>query len=180
MKKMFMFLAIGGLIGFTSCEGPEGPRGYDGVDGFDGADGVIAQVIDVNNVNFDLSGNGETINFGFTIYPGDVVLAYRATEVRNGNIVWTQIPESHYYDNGTLFFNYKFNFSRVDFELYLDGFNLNTVPSDLPTNQRFRIVIVPGTDPKVSNKSVNKEDYSDYHAVIKKYNLDDSNVKQLK
>lgn len=174
MKKILTLFAVVGLIAFSSCEGPEGPPGQDG------ADGLIAQVIDVNNVNFALNGDGEVIDFGFTIYPGDVVLAYRATGVAtNGNTVWTQIPESHYYDDGTLFFTYKFNFTRVDFELYLDGFNLNTVPTNLRTNQKFRIVIVPGTDPKISNKSVNKEDYSDYNAVIKRYNIDDTNVKQL-
>lgn len=174
MKKILTLFAVVGLIVFSSCEGPEGAPGLDG------ADGLIAQVIDVNNVNFALNGDGEVINFGFTLYPGDVVLAYRATGVAtNGSTVWTQIPESHYYDDGTLFFTYKFNFSKVDFELYLDGFNLNTVPTNLRTNQKFRIVIVPGTDPKISNKSVNKEDYSDYNAVIKRYNIDDTNVKQL-
>lgn len=172
MKKIItLFAVVVGLFAFSSCEGPEGPPG------FDGQDGVIAQVIDVNNVNFALNGDGEIIDFGFTLYPGDVVLAYRATGVANGSTVWTQIPESHYNANGTLFFTYKFNFSRVDFELYLDGFNLNNVPTDLRTNQKFRMVIVPGEDPKISNKSVNKKDYSDYNEVISKYNIDDSNVK---
>lgn len=172
MKKIFILFAAVGLVAFSSCEGPEGPEGPPG-------DALLAEVIDVNNVNFALNGDGEVINFGFTLYPGDVVLAYRATGVANGSTVWTQIPESRYYDNGTLFFTYKFNFSRVDFELYLDGFNLNTVPTDLRTNQKFRIVVVPGADPTISNKSTNKEDYSDYNAVISKYNIDDSNVKTI-
>ena len=175
MKKIItLFAVVVGLFAFSSCEGPEGPVGPPG---FDGQDGVIAQVIDVNNVNFALNGDGEIIDFGFTLYPGDVVLAYRATGVANGSTVWTQIPESHYNANGTLFFTYKFNFSRVDFELYLDGFNLNNVPTDLRTNQKVRMVIVPGEDPKISNKTVNKKDYSDYNEVISKYNIDDSNVK---
>lgn len=173
MKKILTLFVVVGLMAFTGCEGPEGPPGYDG------EDGLIAQVIDVNNVNFAANGDGEVIDFGYTLYPGDVVLAYRATGVANGSTVWTQIPESHYYDDGTLFFTYKFNFSRVDFELYLDGFNLNTVPTDLRTNQKFRIVVVPGEDPKISNKSVNKEDYSDYNAVIAKYNINDKNVKTI-
>ena len=170
MKKILTLFAVVGLIVFSSCEGDQGPPGEDG---------LIGQVIDVNNVNFALNGDGEIIDFGFDLYPGDVVLAYRATGVANGGTVWTQIPESHYYDNGTLFFTYKFNFSPKDFELYLDGFNLNTVPTDLRTNQKFRIVIVPGTNPKISNKSVNKEDYSNYSAVIAKYNINDSNVKTI-
>lgn len=173
MKKILILFAVVGLTVFSSCEGPEGPPGVPG------EDGLIAQVIDVNNVNFALNGDGEIIDFGFTLYPGDVVLAYRATGVAGGDTVWTQIPESHYYDNGSLFFTYKFNFTRDNFELYLDGFELNTVPTNLRTNQKFRIVVVPGLDPKVSNKSVNKEDYSDYNAVIKKYNIDDSKPKDI-
>ncbi|MBF4516384.1 hypothetical protein IRZ71_08520 [Flavobacterium sp. ANB] len=177
MKKILTLFAVVGLFAFAGCEGPEGPEGPPG---YDGADGLIAQVIDVNNVNFDLNGDGELIDFGFTLYPGDVVLAYRATGVAaNGSTVWTQIPDLQYYNNATLFFTYKFNFSRVDFELYLDGSNLNTVPANFRTNQKFRIVIVPGEDPKISNKSVNKEDYSDYNAVIKKYNIDDSKIKTV-
>ena len=174
MKKILTLFAIVGLVAFTSCEGPEGPQGPPG---FDGVDGLIAQVIDVNNVNFDANGNGGVRNYGFTIYPEDVVLAYRQ-DVTGGNAVWVPIPESHYYDDGTLFFTYKFNFTRVDFELYLQGFELNTVPATLRNNQKFRIVIIPGEIPK-TNKSVNKVDYSDYNAVIKKYNIDDSNVKTL-
>ena len=171
MKKILTLFAVVGLMAFSSCSSNDD----DNVD-YD----TIAQVIDVNNVNFALNGDGEVIDFGFTLFPGDVVLAYRATGVaNNGSTVWTQIPESHYYNDGTLFFTYKFNFSRVDFELYLDGFNLNTVPNNLATNQKFRIVIVPGEDPKISNKSVNKADYSDYNAVIAKYNINDQNVKTI-
>ncbi|GIQ58195.1 hypothetical protein Flavo103_13310 [Flavobacterium collinsii] len=173
MKKILTLFAVAvvGLITFSSCEGPEGPPGQDA---------PLAPVIDVNNVNFALNGDGEVIDFGFTLFPGDVALAYRATGVAtNGGTIWTQIPESHYYDDGTLFFTYKFNFTRVDFELYLEGFELNTVPTNLRTNQKFRIVVVPGEDPKISKKSVNKEDYSDYNAVIKKYKIDDSKVKTI-
>jgi hypothetical protein len=169
MKKILTLFAVIGLIAFSSCEGPEGPPG---------PSGEVAPVIDVNNVNFASNGDGEVIDFGFTLFPGDVVLAYRATGVVNGSTVWSPIPESHYYDDGTLFFTYKFNFSRVDFELYLEGFELNTVPANLRTNQKFRIVVVPGEDPKISNKSVNAKDL-DYNTVIAKYNIDDSNVKTI-
>ncbi|MHC0445621.1 hypothetical protein ACWA1F_09420 [Flavobacterium sp. 3-218] len=169
MKKILTLFAVIGLIAFSSCEGPEGPPG---------PAGEVAPVIDVNNVNFASNGDGEVIDFGFTLFPGDVVLAYRATGTANGSTVWSPIPESHYYDDGTLFFTYKFNFSRVDFELYLEGFELNTVPADLRNNQKFRIVVVPGEDPRISNKSVNLKTL-DYNTVIAKYNIDDSKVKTI-
>ncbi|MNR63523.1 hypothetical protein D3C85_1858610 [compost metagenome] len=53
------------------------------------------------------------------------------------------------------------------------------MPTNLRTNQKFRIIVVPGADPEISNKSVNKEDYSDYNTVVKKYKIDDSNVKTI-
>lgn len=171
MKKILTLFAVVGLIVFSSCEGPEGPPGPVG-------ESVAAEVIDVNNVSFDANGNGGVRNFGFTIFPGDVVLAYRADGVDGGRTVWVPIPESHYYNDGTLYFTYKFNFTQINYELYLQGFELNTVPTDLRTGQKFRIVIVPGNNP-VTGKSVSKPDYSDYYSVIKTYNIDDSNVKQV-
>ncbi|WP_050377165.1 hypothetical protein [Chryseobacterium sp. Hurlbut01] len=39
-------------------------------------------------------------------------------------------------------------------------------------NQTFRIVLIPG----VSGKNTNSVDTSDYNAVVKYYNLNDSNV----
>ncbi|KQO22336.1 hypothetical protein ASF10_08080 [Flavobacterium sp. Leaf82] len=173
MKKILTLFAIVGLIVFSSCEGPEGPQGPEG------PSGEISYVFEVNNVTFDANGNGVLRNFGSTLFSGDVVLIYRLTGTSNGRDVWAPIPESHYYDDGTLFFTYKYNFSQLDFEIYLEGFELNTIPANLRANQTFRIVIVPGDDGVNTKKSVSKPDYSDYNAVIKKYNIDDSNVKKL-
>ena len=86
MKRIVTLFAIIGLIAFSGCTTD------DNVDS-----DTIAEVIDVNNVNFDLNGNGGIRRFGFTLFPGDVVLAYRATGVENGRTVWTQIPETYYY-----------------------------------------------------------------------------------
>jgi hypothetical protein len=77
-----------------------------------------------------------------------------------------------------LYFSYKFDFTQTDINIYLDGFELNTIPNNLRVNQTFRIVIVPGDD-GINSKKANKKTYLDYDAVIKKYNIDDSNVKQL-
>lgn len=169
MKKIITLFAIIGLVAFSSCEGPEGPPG---------PPGPVAFVFNVNNVTFDLNGNGGIRNFGSLLFPGDVVLVYRLTGIDNGRNVWSPIPESHYYDDGTLYFTYKYNFTRANFELYLDGFELNTVPSNLAVNQTFRIVIVPGDD-GTTGKKMGKTENLDYEAVIAKYKIDDSNVKDL-
>lgn len=170
MKKILTLFAVVGLIVFSSCEGPEGPEG---------PAGPVAPVFEVNNVNFAANGDGILQKFPSSIYSGDVILVYRLVDVINGRDVWRPIPESYYYDDGTVYFTYKFNFTQDDFEIYLDGFELNTIPANLRTNQTFRIVIVPGDDGVNTKKSTNKADYSDYDAVIKKYNIDDSNVKKL-
>lgn len=170
MKKILTLFAIVGLIAFSSCEGPEGPPGEPG---------LIGYVFEVGNVNFANNGDGIIQRFDSSIYSGDVLLVYRLTGVVNGRDVWAPIPESHYYDDGSLFFTYKFNFTQDDFEIYLEGFELNTIPANLKNNQIFRIVIVPGDDGVNTKKSVNKADYSDYYEVIKKYNINDSSVKKL-
>jgi len=170
MKKIMILLAFTAMFAFQGCEGPEGPPGQDG---------LIADVFEVGNVNFDANGNGIIRNFDASIYSGDVILVYRLTGVVNGHDVWSPIPESHYYDDGTLYFTYKFNFTQIDFEIYLEGFELNTIPTNLRSNQIFRIVIVPGDDGANTKKSVNKPDYSNYYEVIKKYNLDDTNIVKL-
>lgn len=173
MKKIIALLAIVGMFSFQSCTGPEG------IPGRDGQDGLIAEVFDVTSVTFgENNGYSKFINLNPKIYSGDVILVYRLSSIDNGYKVWSPIPESHYYNDGTLFFSYRFNFTQYDINIYLDGFELNTIPNNLSASQTFRIVIVPGDD-GINAKSINKLDHSDYNAVIKKYNIDDSNVKIL-
>ena len=170
MKKILILFAVVGLFAFSGCSD-------DNSDDFD--DDTISYVFEVNNVTFDTNGNTPVIDFDTPIYSGDVILMYRLNGTVNGRDVWSPIPQSYYYDNGTLHFTYKFNFTQDDIDLYLEGFELNNVPANLAVNQTFRIVIVPGDDGINTQKSAIKPDYSDYYAVIKKFNIDDSNVKQL-
>jgi hypothetical protein len=191
MKKIITLFAVIAMFGFQGCTGPEGPPGFDGYDGTDGAngadgaDGLIASVFQLNKVSFN--GNNEYnefFDFKNPIYSGDVVLIYRLRDVINGVKVWAPIPESHYYDDGSFYFSCKFDFTQYDVNIYLEGFDLNTVPNEFSTNQTFRIVVIPGDD-GVNNSGKNiktsksKEDYSDYNAVIAKYKIDDTNVKIL-
>ncbi|OIV41379.1 hypothetical protein [Flavobacterium johnsoniae] len=171
MKKILTLFAVVGLFAFTSCEGDEGPQGVPGPE---------AEVFELKNVNFAFTTqDGYNIYQKLTplIFPSDVILIYRL----NGTIdastpVWQQIPRTLYTSQGEL--DYDFDFSKEDFTIYAGGnYNLSLTPEFL-NNQTFRIVIVPGYFSS-TGKSVNKADYSDYNAVIKKYNIDDTNVKQL-
>ena len=170
MKKILTLFAVVGLIAFSSCEGPEGPPGQDG---------LIAEVFEVTNVSFTNANDYSTlVDLNPAIFNSDVILLYRKTVASNGENVWKLIPETYYFDDGTLNFAYNYNFTSNDISIYMDGYDLGGVTSNYRLNQTFRVVIVPGYFSNTA-KSVNKEDYSDYNAVIKKYNIDDSNVKKL-
>lgn len=174
MKKILTLFAVVGLMAFSSCSD----------DNNDVDNDTISYVFEANGVSFSSNSNSENyIDFDSRIYSGDVILVYRYTgaDPVTGRDIWAPIPESHYYNDGTLYFTYKFDFTQDDVRIFIEGFDLdiNPIPSNLRANQTFRIVIVPGDDGINTNKSANKPDYSDYNAVIKKYNIDDSNVKKL-
>ncbi|QOG01878.1 hypothetical protein [Flavobacterium sp. MDT1-60] len=170
MKKILTLFAVVGLIAFSSCEGPEGPPGQDG--------SIPAEVYEVSNVNFTAANDyNPIIPLNPAIFDSDMVVLYRLAGVENGQDVWKMTPELYYFANGTFNFGYNFNFTKNDVSIYLDGNDLASVQTSFRTNQIFRIVIIPGY---FSNKSVNKPDFSDYNAVIKKYNIDDSNLKKIK
>ena len=173
MKKILSLFAIVGLFTFSGCSDDDNvvePE-YD----------TISTVFDIKNVSFAYNAtDGYNIyqEFGQVLFPEDVVLIYRQSGTLSGsNIpIWQQIPRTLYTGQGEL--DYDFDFSDEDFTIYAGGnYNLSLTPQYL-NNQTFRIVIVPGSL-SGSAKSVNKPDYSDYNAVIKRYNIDDSNVKQL-
>ncbi|MBS7256032.1 hypothetical protein [Flavobacterium branchiicola] len=175
MKKILTLFAVVGLIAFSSCEGPEGPPGIPG------EDGLIAEVFELQNVNFDFNNaDGYNIYRKLTpnIFNSDVILIYRlAGTVNSTTPIWQQIPRTLYPEQGEL--DYDFDFSKEDFTIYAGGtYDLALTPEFI-RNQTFRIVIVPGAFSSTTGKSVNKEDYSDYNEVIKKYNIDDSKVKVL-
>ncbi|MEJ5105280.1 hypothetical protein [Chryseobacterium sp. MYb328] len=129
------------------------------------------------------SGNGFLLSKGISIQSTDVVLVYR----KEGNL-WQQIPKTYYLDdvnglptNRELDYNFKFNTSDVNIETKAN-FNQGTqmTPAETAqylTNQTFRIVLVPANAAGSKAKKAKADvDYSDYNAVVKYYNLDDSHV----
>lgn len=127
--------------------------------------------------------NGFSFTQGININSTDVVLVYR----KEGNF-WQQIPKTYYLDNVTglptnreLDYNFIFTSQNVGIET-VANFNQSTEisSSEINTylsNQTFRVVLVPASPAKNAAQPV---DYSDYNAVVKYYNLNDSNVKLTK
>ena len=76
----------------------------------------------------------------------DTVLAYRLTGITpQGADIWKLLPETHYFNDGTLDFGYHFNYTNYDVEIYMIGNNLQTVSDQYRYNQVIRIVIVPAS-----------------------------------
>ena len=171
MKKILTLFAVVGMMAFSSCSND------DDVD-----NNTISEVFQISNVNFDFNNvDGYNISRELDplLYDEDVILIYRQIGFISGSNapIWQLIPRTIYLQQGEL--DYDYDFSNEHFIIYARGtYDLELTPQYLD-NQTFRIVIVPGS-PSGTAKSVNKPDYSDYNAVIAKYGIDDSKVKELK
>lgn len=131
------------------------------------------------------SGNNFTLGLDINIEGTDVVLVYR----RVGN-VWQIIPKTYYLDDVQNLptgreLDYNFDFTSQDVEIRTTA-NFNqatqmtgTETNQYLTNQTFRIVLVPANAAGKASKSASV-DYNDYNAVVKYYNLNDSNVSNTK
>ena len=171
MKKIAILLVFIGMISLESCTGPQGDQGAQGPQ-------TIAEVFELRNVDFGFdASNGYNIyqTLNPQLYPADVLLIYRLSGTINSSTpIWQQIPRTLYLTEGEL--DYDFDFSQQDFTIYAGGtYDLALTPTYI-TNETFRIVIVPGY---LSNRMASKIDYSDYNAVIKAFNIDDSKVRVL-
>ncbi|MDR7370825.1 hypothetical protein [Flavobacterium aquidurense] len=179
MKKILTLFAVVGLIVFSSCEGPEGPPGPPGEDGGE----LITEVFEVQ-MDFNTGNNfGKTFPLKPKIYSGDNLLVYELVNTNGGIDTWALLPQLYYFASGTAQYNYEFSYDQ--FSIFVDAsFPLTQLPATFTTAKVFRVVIIPGDDGINSggpnSKTVNKADYSDYNEVIKRYNIDDSNVKRIK
>lgn len=169
MKKILTLFVFLGLFGFSGCSNDDSDNDLD--------NDTISYVFEVNKINFSATFNSETyVGFDSKVYTGDVVLVYRydGADSQTGKDIWTPLPESHYYPDGTLYFGYKFDFTQDNVRIFIDGFglNVNPIPSNFVVDQIFRIVIVPGDDGINMNKT-------DYYTIIEKINLDNNKIKRL-
>ena len=167
MKKILTLFAVVGLIAFTSCEGPEGPPGEPG---------PISYVYEVD-ANF-VGPNYSVTSNPSGMLSGDNILVYELVGTSGGDS-WALLPQIYYFNDGLETAQYNYSFSKNRVTIFIDGSlsDFSQLPSSFRTGKTFRVVIIPGDD-GINAKKV-KTDYSDYNAVIKKYNIDDSNVKKL-
>lgn len=164
MKKITLILAFIGMITLQSCTVNE-----DNGNGLD--NDTIGEVFEYTNVNFLPNSYTVVLNFPHTIYSSDMVLVYRLSDVFQGEDVWKLLPETYYFNDGTLDFRYDYNFTRFDAEVYMEGFDLGGLSSGVRLNQVLRVVVIPAAFGK--NGTV---DYNDYKSVVNAYNIDESKI----
>lgn len=174
MKNLLTFFIP--ILVLFACEGPQGISGIDGQDGQDGQhglDGEEAYVFeyDVDFTSPDYSALLE-LPSSFTMLDSDVILVYLLWEVlSDGTEVWRAAPQSLFFSDGILHYNY--DFTKFDATIFLDGtVNLNELDATYTDDWIVRIVVVPGQ----FNNGRSTVDLSDYEAVIDYYNLSEPDL----
>lgn len=166
MKKIITLFAIVGLLSLQSCTvNDTNDTNYVDSD-------TISEVFEVKR-SFTTSNDFSTIiNLNPAIYPSDVILVYRLSGTFNGNDVWKLLPETFYFDNGTLDFGYRFDFTRYDVNVYLVGNDKQSIASEFRTDQILRVVIVPAN----FSTLIDKENYNE---VIGALNVKESQIQKI-
>jgi hypothetical protein len=144
MKSLlFSGLLLGGILG-SACQGPDGAVGPQGPRGAPGSGAnLFNEVFEVGVTFIEANGYFESFALDPEIGPNDVVLVYLLWEEDNNVDVWRPLPQTNFIAEGIL--QYSFDFTRLDFGIFLDAnFPLNQLGPQFTDNQFFRVVLVPG------------------------------------
>lgn len=164
MKRIILLLAITATFLFQGCS----PKEEIHTD-------LLAEVFQVRTSFTAANNYSKLITLNPPIYNSDMVLVYRLFDLVNGQSLWRQMPQAVYLPQGEL--DYNFDFTRNDINIFLESnFDLTTLEATWSQNQVFRVVIIPGY---LSNKNANTVDFRDYNAVVKAFNIKESQVKTI-
>lgn len=112
----------------------------------------------------------------------DIILVYKRDYDDNNNNApyWQSLPKTYFIDSGNFEYNYNFVTNNVQIHLESSFKIPNQTPqfiANYVNNQTFRIVLVPAVyGGKNAKSDLSKMSYEE---VIKKFNINDSNVKTL-
>lgn len=136
MKNFYTLLVALSFLLFQSCTIEDNTEYID--------NDTISEDFEITTSFNTANGFSKLVSLNPAIFNSDVVLVYRLSGVTTqGNDIWKLLPEMYFYNDGTLDFGYKFDFTKNDVRIFMFGNELETVVSDYKTNQVFRIVIVP-------------------------------------
>jgi hypothetical protein len=161
MKRITLILAVVGMITLGSCSS------QDDVD-----NDTIAQVFEYENVDFLPNNYTVTLDYPYEIFTSDMVLVYRLSGNFGGDDVWKLLPETNYFDDGTLNYRYDYDFTVLDAQVNIEGFDLGGLDASATQNQILRVLVIPAYQVN-KTKSV---DFNDYNAVVKAYNITESKI----
>lgn len=169
MRKITLFLALIGMITLSSCTVEETTvvdNGYDS--------DTISEVWEYTNVDFH-NGNGYTVflDFPHTIYTSDMVLVYRLADFGSAGDVWKLLPETYYFNDGTVDFGYDNDFTIYDAKVNMFGYDLPGLNDAFKFDQIFRVVVIPGYFGNRMNVQV---DFNNYQEVINYFNISEGSV----
>lgn len=136
MKTTYTFLIGLSFILFQSCTIEDTTEYID--------NDTISEAFEITTTFNATNSYSKLVSLNPSIFNSDVVLVYRLSGVTTqGNDIWKLLPEMYFFNDGTLDFGYKFDFTKNDVRIFMFGNELQTVVSEYKTNQVFRIVIVP-------------------------------------
>lgn len=158
MKRISLILAFVGMISLQGCTTEDTD--------------TISEVFEYTNVNFLPNDYTVTLVYPHSIYTSDMVLVYRLSGSFGGNDVWKLLPETYYFDDGTLDLRYDFDFTINDAEVKMEGYDLAGVSNAFKLSQILRVVTIPGYE---VNKN-SKVDFKDYKAVVKAYHINENKI----
>lgn len=171
--KITFILALIGMISLTSCTVEETHV----VDNNNYDSDTISEVWEYTNVDLH-SGNGYSVILDFprTTYTSDMVLVYRLADYGSAGDVWKLLPETYYFNDGTVDFGYSNDFTIYDAQINLFGYDLAGLDNVFKFDQIFRVVVIPAY---YGNKMSNSVDFNDYNAVIDFYNIKSKDIKRI-
>lgn len=157
----------------TSCTGDQGPPGPPGFDGLNGEDGglIVAGAFEIA-IDFTADNNYQLDppeEYGFDVFPSDVTLVYRNYSDDEANPVWRLLPQTEYFDEGIL--TYNFDFTQEDVVIFLDGtIDFSILGPEWTDRQLFRVVVIPADN-------VDSIDISDLNAVMEATGLESFEIR---
>jgi hypothetical protein len=178
MKKILLLFSVAGMLSLSGCNNDDN---FDNGNGYD--QDTVAEVFETIPLTFTAAGEYRSVvTLDPQLLEADMVLVYRLTDDPDTTLdVWELIPRTVYDAGGVLGaeIDYDYNFTQQDILLYM-GSNANL--ADFPAytqNQIFRVVIIPGYASNFRTAKPDMNEFKDYNAVIKKYGINDSNIKKL-
>jgi hypothetical protein len=173
-RKLLPLLLLAVLALFQSCEGPKGDPGPQGGD-------VLGTTFDIVNVDFTAANEwGYVLNFKdqkIEVLPSDAVLVYVFWNEVGGLKAYRPLPQTAFGNSG-LIVTYNFDRTDDDMEIFVDSnIDRSKLATDWTKGFEFRVVVIPADFlPGRTNAEV---DLSNYEAVVKAFNIDESKVKKI-